>query len=327
MAIRGTGMQASSASSYTVPWPSGTVAGDLAAIVVGHGFSATIPTGWTSLDNQSGSNWNGAVFSRTLTSGDITTGSVPVNFGGTFDGCLAIATLVGSAYYLAPFFTRSSSGATIVVGTPLGTIAPALFALYFASNRAASTDTINRGTLQQTVNDGSAASGSLYAETAPAYGTTPTMSYSTAGSGYYQGTLLIASPLTVTSSGVLAPLSNAGQGSHHQVVTAPLPNFTPSHYNPVPVAAALKGGVTGSVYSETISAQGGTSPYTFAVTSGALPTGTTLNPSSGVISGTPSATGTFSFTITVTDSLGFTGSQAFNVIISAPSAGGAFTFG
>jgi hypothetical protein len=79
-------------------------------------------------------------------------------------------------------------------------------------------------------------------------------------------------------------------------------------------------------YSETINAQGGTSPYTFAVTSGALPTGTTLNPSSGVISGTPTAASTFSFTITVTDSLGFTGSQAFQIIIAAPSGGGSYAF-
>jgi len=96
----------------------------------------------------------------------------------------------------------------------------------------------------------------------------------------------------------------------------------------VPVVANLAGGTTGAAYSEMINAQGGTSPYTFAVTSGALPTGTTLNTSSGVISGTPSATSTFSFTITVTDSLGFTGNQAFQIIIAAPSAsgGGSYTF-
>jgi hypothetical protein len=101
---------------------------------------------------------------------------------------------------------------------------------------------------------------------------------------------------------------------------------SPSSAVVVPVAVNLAGGTTGVAYSETITVQGGTSPYTFAVTSGALPTSTTLNSSSGVISGTPTVAGTFTFTITVTDSLGFTGSQAFSVIISAP-AGGAFTFG
>lgn len=97
---------------------------------------------------------------------------------------------------------------------------------------------------------------------------------------------------------------------------------------PVPVAVVLKGGTTGSTYSETISAQGGTGPYTFSLLSGSLPTGTTLNTSTGVISGTTSAAGTFSFTIGVTDSLGNTGSQSFSITIVAPSAGGggAFTF-
>src|ERR1039458_1221903 len=57
---------------------------------------------------------------------------------------------------------------------------------------------------------------------------------------------------------------------------------------PVPVAQQLKGGTIGIAYSETISAQGGTSPYTFALTSGSLPTGTSLNTSTGVISGTRS---------------------------------------
>lgn len=124
----------------------------------------------------------------------------------------------------------------------------------------------------------------------------------------------------------LTPVTDAGKGAKHQIVKPPVPNFIPAHYNPVPVASALKGGVTGSAYSETITAQGGTPPYTFAITSGALPTGTSM--SGGVISGTPSATGTFTFTVTVTDSLGFTGSQAFTIVIAAPSAGGggAYTF-
>lgn len=130
------------------------------------------------------------------------------------------------------------------------------------------------------------------------------------------------------ASNIGTPMTDAGAGAKHQIVKAPVPNFTPSHYSPVPIAANLAGGVTGTAYSETINAQGGTSPYAFAVTSGALPTGTTLNSSSGVISGTPSAASTFTFTITVTDSLGFTGSQAFQIIIAAPPSGGggSYTF-
>jgi hypothetical protein len=134
----------------------------------------------------------------------------------------------------------------------------------------------------------------------------------------------MATPVASNSG---TPISDAGKRGNHQFIEAPVPNFTPSHYAPVPVAANLAGGVTGSAYSETVNAQGGTSPYTFAVTSGALPTGTALNSSSGVISGTPSAASTFTFTITVTDSLGFTGSHAFQIIIAAPvTGGGSYTF-
>ena len=47
---------------------------------------------------------------------------------------------------------------------------------------------------------------------------------------------------------------------------------------------------------------GGTEPYTYAITVGALPTGLTLNGSTGAITGTTSATGEFFFTATLTDS-------------------------
>jgi Putative Ig domain len=65
--------------------------------------------------------------------------------------------------------------------------------------------------------------------------------------------------------------------------------------------SSLPGGQTGSAYSSTLSASGGTAPYTWAVVSKSLPPGLTLG-SSGQISGTPSAVGTSSFTVKVTDS-------------------------
>ncbi|MFQ3591361.1 MAG: putative Ig domain-containing protein, partial [Chloracidobacterium sp.] len=70
--------------------------------------------------------------------------------------------------------------------------------------------------------------------------------------------------------------------------------------NPPTVANA----VIGSAYTQTISASGTTGPYTFAVTTGLLPPGLTLNPTTGVISGTPTALGLYSFTVRVTDAGG-----------------------
>lgn len=91
---------------------------------------------------------------------------------------------------------------------------------------------------------------------------------------------------------------------------------------PVPVAAALAGGIVGTAYSETIGAQGGASPYTFSVLTGSIPTGTSLTGATGIIAGTPTTPGTYTFTIEVTDSNGITGTQGFQIIIaSAPAAG------
>ncbi len=66
-------------------------------------------------------------------------------------------------------------------------------------------------------------------------------------------------------------------------------------------STSLGAAQTGNSYSTTLSATGGTPGYTWSVTAGSLPAGLSLS-SAGVISGTPTATGSSSFTVTVTDS-------------------------
>jgi hypothetical protein len=68
----------------------------------------------------------------------------------------------------------------------------------------------------------------------------------------------------------------------------------------------LPDGETGIYYSQPLAASGGTAPYTWSITKGALPAGLTLNSSNGLINGIPATTGTFSFTAMVTDSTGDT---------------------
>jgi hypothetical protein len=87
--------------------------------------------------------------------------------------------------------------------------------------------------------------------------------------------------------------------------------------NHVTVSGNLGAGEVGTRYSATLVASGGTAPYTFALAWGKLPPGLALNEGSGVISGTPSATGTFDFGIHVTDSKKLGGSQNFQVTVSS----------
>src|ERR1022692_1974356 len=63
----------------------------------------------------------------------------------------------------------------------------------------------------------------------------------------------------------------------------------------------LPSGVVGVSYSQALSATGGTAPYIWFISSGALPAGLALNNLDGTISGTPQNRGTFRFTVRVVD--------------------------
>jgi len=65
---------------------------------------------------------------------------------------------------------------------------------------------------------------------------------------------------------------------------------------------SLPNGAVNTAYSETLAATGGVTPYTWSVISGSLPSGLSLASSTGLISGTPTSSGTSNFTVQVTDS-------------------------
>jgi hypothetical protein len=65
---------------------------------------------------------------------------------------------------------------------------------------------------------------------------------------------------------------------------------------------SLPSGAQNSPYSTALAATGGVTPYTWSVTTGSLPQGLVLNPSTGVISGTPTGAGTWNLTVQASDS-------------------------
>jgi hypothetical protein len=76
-------------------------------------------------------------------------------------------------------------------------------------------------------------------------------------------------------------------------------------------------GTVGIAYSTSLSAAGGATPYSFSVTSGSLPAGLALTAATGVISGTPTASGTSVFTGQVEDASSAKASASFSITISA----------
>jgi len=81
------------------------------------------------------------------------------------------------------------------------------------------------------------------------------------------------------------------------------------------LTCASSTGEVGLAYSSSVVATGGVTPYTFAIVSGSLPPGLTLNASTGAITGTPSSEGTFSFTVQVTDANGNTATASCAITI------------
>lgn len=84
---------------------------------------------------------------------------------------------------------------------------------------------------------------------------------------------------------------------------------------PTITTASLPNGTDGAAYSQTLAATGDT-PISWSVVSGALPAGLTLNASTGQITGTPSGTGTASFTVRATNGAG-TDDQALAITVDA----------
>ncbi|MHC5078764.1 MAG: putative Ig domain-containing protein [Planctomycetota bacterium] len=75
----------------------------------------------------------------------------------------------------------------------------------------------------------------------------------------------------------------------------------------------------GIPYSHTAVAENGTLPYVWSISSGGLPTGLTLDPSTGTVSGTPTTVEVATFSLLVTDAGGHTAGETFVITVNVPT--------
>jgi uncharacterized protein (TIGR03437 family) len=84
----------------------------------------------------------------------------------------------------------------------------------------------------------------------------------------------------------------------------------------ITTVSPLPSGIVGTVYPQTtLAATGGFAPYTFFISTGAIPAGLSLSPA-GLLSGTPTAAGTFTFTVQVTDAYNYGATMQFQVTVA-----------
>ncbi len=152
----------------------------------------------------------------------------------------------------------------------------------------------------------SGADGTAYTQTLAANGGTPGYKWSIAsgslpaGLSLAAGTGVIAG--TPTSGGTSAFTVSVSDSSNPVQTQSVTLSITIASTQLTITTSSLGSGKEGTVYTQALAASGGTPGYKWSMTSGSLPTGLSLAAGTGVISGMTTASGTFTFTASVSDS-------------------------
>lgn len=167
--IRASGIGSYNAASVVIPWPAGTVVGDVVLIYWENGYPITaVPAGWTPihLGASSGNYTNQGCAAKIMTAADIAAGSVNVTAGGGFNGIWAALTMTGSTVtgidHLDYFDSLGSVSYTSAPITGMFGVSSSDLLFGFLSTRGTMNVTVSSGlTILQTVNSPSA-SGILF---------------------------------------------------------------------------------------------------------------------------------------------------------------------
>jgi outer membrane autotransporter protein len=182
---------------------------------------------------------------------------------------------------------------TLTIATPTLTLTPAAGALPAGTAGTAYSQTFTASNgiapYAYAISAGALPAGLTLNGTTGALSGTPTVA----------GTFNFSVRATDSTTGTAATVTNA------YTLTLSAPTIT---INP-PV---LPNGIFSVPYNHVLTAIGGTAPYTFAISAGALPAGVTLS-TGGTLSGSPTVSGAFNFTVRATDALGFQGTRAYTI--------------
>ncbi len=171
------------------------------------------------------------------------------------------------------------------------------------------TTTLPAGTLGQAYNQTVHASGGVGSLTwSISAGTLPAGLNIDSTTGVISGTPTVANTFSFT-----VRVQDAALRADTQALSIVINLINP----PVITTTALPGGTVGQAYSQTVQATGGMGIVTWSISSGSLPAMLNLDPTTGVISGTPTNTGTANFTVKATDTLLQSDTQALSIAVSA----------
>ncbi|MEZ5360806.1 MAG: Ig domain-containing protein [Bryobacterales bacterium] len=125
---------------------------------------------------------------------------------------------------------------------------------------------------------------------------------------------ITGSPTTAETASFTAQVSDANSVTDTKALTWTV-NAAPSI-----TTSTLPETTVGAPYSSSLAATGGTGALTWSIASGALPAGVTLNPTTGALTGTPTAEGTASFTVKAADTNSIETTKALSIVVNpAPS--------
>ena len=146
-------------------------------------------------------------------------------------------------------------------------------------------------------------------------------------SSQFVGTIMANQSITATTAATVEGRLLADIGAvtlDSNIITLPtgcedasdtVVEVSPTITSGAPTATA----VVGSPYTSTVTASG-TPTATFSITSGALPAGLTLDTTTGVISGTPTTPGTYTFTVSASNGVSPDTSAEYTITVGANTA-------